>query len=61
MFAHICIILAYVKEEHPGVKVVYIVGQGGSEEELSMVGLRCVKANNRSASSMTKDEFGRLP
>lgn len=48
---------AHVKNEHPEVRAVYMVGEDGLEEELGMVGLRCVKENDRPAAGMTEDEF----
>lgn len=51
----------YVKQEHPDVKAVYMVGEDGLEEELRMVGLRCVKEADRPTSTMSEDEFREAP
>lgn len=48
---------AYIKNELPEVKAVYMVGEAGLEEELGMAGLRCVKEEDRPAAGMTEDEF----
>ncbi|CAM9790059.1 unnamed protein product, partial [Hapterophycus canaliculatus] len=50
-------IAAYIKLSHPDVRVVYMVGEDGLQEELEMVGLRVVKERTRPPAGMTEDEF----
>lgn len=47
----------YLKQRHPDVRAVYMIGEGGLEEELALVGVRCVKEDRRPAPGMVEDEF----
>lgn len=39
------------------MRAVYMVGEDGLEEEIGLVGIRCVKEEERPAPGMTEDDF----